>query len=233
MLLPTVEPISRRESSKAGRRDRIVNATCELLREVGIEETSLDLIAKRAAVSRGTLFNLFGSKGAILNELSDRDLRGYEALVAAEPSEDSLARIFDGLQVARKLYEADPRFYKATLWRRATGPGDESYAAQRDPKTAFWRRMLEAAETDGFLALNGEAGSVAVLLIQVATGVLSDWVSGVISTERLHFETTFGFAAVLQSFATKTSKERLKRYLRESLAELRADRRQPADLRRG
>ena len=84
--MSAVEPISRREASKADRRDRIVNATCELLREVGIEDTSLDLIAKRAKVSRGTLFNLFGSKGAILTEVFDRDLHDFEALVAAHPS---------------------------------------------------------------------------------------------------------------------------------------------------
>ncbi len=222
--MPVVERISRRESSKADRRDRIVNATCELLREVGIEDASLDQIAKRAGVSRGTLFNLFGSKGAILTDVFAQDLREFETLVIAEPSEDSLSRIFDALHVAEKLYESDPRFYKATMWRRASG-ADEEFFAQQELRVLFWRRMLEAAEAEDHLAMGPDSGSVAVLLIQVTRGALSDWVSGAITAKRLRIETTFGFAGILQSFATRRSRQRLRRYLRDSLLALRDARR--------
>lgn len=216
---------SQRETAKAGRRDRIVSAAYELLREVGVEETSVKLIADRAQVSRSTLFNLFPGKAAILAQVFDRDLRQFEALVAAEPSADALERLFDAIRVAARLYIADPGFYRAIMWRGRGGPDDESYAALSQPRQAFWRRMIETAEAEGLLVLEANAEAVSVLLATLFMGVLSDWISGVISAEQLRLEASYGFAVVLSAYATTSAGARLKAQLTGLQAQLQGARR--------
>lgn len=56
----------RREQAKAERRDKIVRAARDLIRETGDMNLSMRMIAKRAEVSVATFYNLFGSKRAIV-----------------------------------------------------------------------------------------------------------------------------------------------------------------------
>jgi AcrR family transcriptional regulator len=57
---------SLRERNKARITQRIINSASELFRTFGYEQTTMDAIAERAEVSRGTLFNYFASKQALL-----------------------------------------------------------------------------------------------------------------------------------------------------------------------
>ncbi|MCL4455529.1 MAG: TetR/AcrR family transcriptional regulator [Deinococcus sp.] len=58
--------LSRRERQKQRRRDRIYQAALDLFREQGFHQASTGEIAKRAHVSRGTFFNYFPYKEAVL-----------------------------------------------------------------------------------------------------------------------------------------------------------------------
>ncbi len=55
-----------RERQKADRRERILQAALELINERGFPAATFDLIAERAGVSRGTVFNYFPYKESIL-----------------------------------------------------------------------------------------------------------------------------------------------------------------------
>lgn len=59
-------PAGTRERQKADRRERILAAALELMNERGYAATTFDLIADRAGVSRGTVFNYFPYKEALL-----------------------------------------------------------------------------------------------------------------------------------------------------------------------
>src|ERR1700709_28264 len=100
MFLQIAVATSQRETAKAGRRERIVAAAHDLLREVGVEDTSVKSIADRAQVSRSTVFNLFAGKAAILAQVFDQDLLQFEALVESAPAADSLERIFVSIDIA-------------------------------------------------------------------------------------------------------------------------------------
>lgn len=68
---PTAEPSvadSRRERQKANRRRRIYEAAIELFAQKGFDETTVQEITDRADVGKGTFFNYFPSKEAILME---------------------------------------------------------------------------------------------------------------------------------------------------------------------
>ena len=202
---------SRREQAKRERRARIVTATHDLLREVGVEELSMKAVAARAGVSLSTVYNLFDSKQVILARVFDQDLAGFEALVEAAPAQDVLGRIFDALDIAADLYEADPAFYRATMWRRPTGGGDlELQTTLREPRIRFWRNMVAAAVREGSLRRRTDPAVVGALMIQITGGVLGDWIAGDISIQSLRREIKLGFAAALLPFATGAAAPRLR-----------------------
>lgn len=202
---------SRREEAKGERRSRIVEATCDLLREVGIEELSMKMVSARAGVSLSTVYNLFGSKQAVLAGVFDSDLATFEALVAKAPSKDALERIIDAVDIAADLYGADPSFYRATMWRRIGSPGDVSLsAALREPRIRFWRGMIEDAVRAGHLRPSLDPAVLGALVVQICSAVLADWISGDITVDRLRLETKFGVSVALAPFAARAESARLR-----------------------
>lgn len=64
--------------------ERILDAAGEQFLEFGLQRTSLDRIAAAAGVSRGTLFNRFPSRDALLAALFGREGRRFIAEIDAE-----------------------------------------------------------------------------------------------------------------------------------------------------
>src|SRR5277367_207313 len=99
---------SRRERHKDQRRIKIIDAAYALLREVGVDDVSVKMIADRADVSAATVYNLFGAKGAVLQKVYDRDFESFAQKLAAIGSPSALDAIFDGMKIAADLYRSDP-----------------------------------------------------------------------------------------------------------------------------
>jgi AcrR family transcriptional regulator len=221
-----VKADTRRERAKDERRARIVNAACDLLRDVGVEALSMRTVAARAGVSLSTVYNLFESKQAVLARVFDQDLARFEALVQTAPAADVLARIFEALDIAADLYEADPAFYRATMWRRPAGGGElRLEATLRQPRIRFWRTMVAAAVDEGSLKRGLDPAVAAALLIQISGGVLADWIAGDIAIPTLRREMKLGFAAALLPFASRAAAPRLRALIGALHAELSAARR--------
>ena len=72
--------ISRRERKKQETRQRLLEASMSLFREKGYNATTVEEITERADVAKGTFFNYFDSKEALLGEL---EIWGLEKLRAA------------------------------------------------------------------------------------------------------------------------------------------------------
>jgi len=62
--------ISRRERKKEETRQRLLSVSLELFHEQGYSATTIEDITERADVAKGTFFNYFPSKEALLSELS-------------------------------------------------------------------------------------------------------------------------------------------------------------------
>lgn len=89
-----------REYQKKRRRDRIFQAAMALFRERGFQETTATDIAKAAHVSRGTFFNYFPYKEAVLLD--------YGSLLLSRLKEEVRRRLAQGwepLEVLRFLFE--------------------------------------------------------------------------------------------------------------------------------
>ncbi len=202
-----VTALTRREQGKAERRARIIEAATALLRESGFDAVSMLQIAERAGVSPATVYNLFQTKAAVLQQVFDQDLTHYERLVADAPATDALERVFAAVDIAAALYEGDPGFYRAMA---QGGRGPETLrVAISEPRIGFWRRMVVEARNDGRLRPDTDADLLGVALTQTARGVFHEWAAGVISAPRLAEETGYGFALALLAYAAPDAAWRL------------------------
>jgi AcrR family transcriptional regulator len=91
--------VSRRERKKEETKERIFKAAVKLFRDNGFEATTIDDITERADVAKGTFFNYFPRKEAVLGYLLE--VRMTEAVENAEatlaeprPARDKLLALF-------------------------------------------------------------------------------------------------------------------------------------------
>jgi TetR/AcrR family transcriptional regulator, cholesterol catabolism regulator len=164
------EGIGRRERKKQEVERRIREAALELFGEKGYEETTVEEIAERADVAKGTFFNYFPRKDAILTALADAVVG--ELLDALGPlsewegsSRDQLLRLFLSLGdlVAREpelskvmmienmrnfwmRAEADPLEQEFNgITRAVLGAGVKRGEVDDDVDVALAASLLEAA----------------------------------------------------------------------------------------
>ena len=106
-MTPRSYELGKREASSAATRQRIQAAAVELYRERGIAGTTIQVIANRADVARGTVVNHFGTAEQVLEAVLDdiiADL-GYPDEHVVEGITDPRARI-------RRYVDALLRFFE-------------------------------------------------------------------------------------------------------------------------
>ena len=180
-----------------------------MMREYDLVDLSVKMIADRAEVSPATVYNLFGTKAAILVKVYEQDLEDFERLVAEAGSADTLERMFDAIRIAVDRYRADARFYRAAMSARDGGLDQHMVAAAHRPRVEFWRAMAARAIVEGHLKADVNAERLGVLLIQVSGGAQGRWVSNLIGVDELELEMSYGFAVVLLAFASRAARPRL------------------------
>lgn len=122
--------LSRRERKKDETRQRIFREAIRLFRERGFEATTVDEITERADVARGTFFNYFPKKEAVLAYLSEQRLIEAEAdagaiLAAQQPAREKLLAIYAGAASAYEEEKELSQFVLPELLRRAFTPVEE------------------------------------------------------------------------------------------------------------
>lgn len=103
----------RRERERQARRQAVLGATRDLVREQGFNSTTTKQIAERCELSEATLFWYFSSKDEILTSLLFEGIefmaRGLEEIIAAgAPAERTVRRVWG---LFTELREAHPEYY--------------------------------------------------------------------------------------------------------------------------
>jgi AcrR family transcriptional regulator len=121
--------LSRRERKKLETRQRLMEVALQLFGEHGYEATTVKDITSVADVAKGTFFNYFETKEAILPAIAARRLEQLEELLTpAQGAPDSaVARI----KLALRLVAESPlcqeklaeQLFAAMIHRREIGPG--------------------------------------------------------------------------------------------------------------
>jgi AcrR family transcriptional regulator len=124
MEVGMVETLSRRERKKVETRQKLLEAARALFHSKGYDATTVEEITERADVAKGTFFNYFPSKEALLGELRVwhigqlRD--ALDVTQGAPPS--PVARIKLLMQLVQEQSNHHARLARQTLARRLCQP---------------------------------------------------------------------------------------------------------------
>ncbi len=146
-MLATLTP-TRRARKKAATKERLYAEALNLFRRQGYAATTVEAIAAAAQVSRGTFFNYFPGKDALLHYLSDRlAAAAAETLTAAlaGPAGGVRARLSRLGQALAATVEADRELARVAVFARLTAPA----ADPADPHRQRLRQVVSALLLEG------------------------------------------------------------------------------------
>lgn len=173
-----IEATSRRERNKLRTRANILSAARSCFSRAGIGATTMDAIAERADVARGTLFNYFPSKAEIVSALVSEKNDAFIAIVAAAaesdlPLEARVRRIFgesaealeSGSKLARSLLDPSEQG-----WAHATVEGNSPRAI-----VMAFADMLASAPDFGAMRRDVAPEDMGELLLGIYSGIITLW----------------------------------------------------------
>ncbi|HEX2889918.1 TetR/AcrR family transcriptional regulator [Vineibacter terrae] len=208
--------MSQRERAKAERRARIVAAARGLVREGGIGNLSMKLLAERAGVGIATPYNLFGSKRDVMLAVLDEDVAAFQQRVARLRHPDALEVLFRTVTLAKQVYAAEPDFYRAVLLAVYNTGGREFRAMFSGPRRAFWLNLVGDAAAAGCIRPDVQAAPLTLHLAHVFASVLLDWVLGDIALDEMEAQIQYGFALSLMGVATAASRPAIEGWFERS-----------------
>jgi AcrR family transcriptional regulator len=168
--------ISRRERKKDETRERITQAAIELFSERGYEATTVDEIAAKADVAKGTFFNYFPRKESVFDALSEQ-----RALEMEEVTRDLLAQSIPVRQKLRRFCDAisarhvSNRELSRVAVSRLLGQIHDPVHSVPATIRGYLQQILEQGQETGELRRDVEAGRAAALIQGAAIGTLFAW----------------------------------------------------------
>jgi AcrR family transcriptional regulator len=142
--------VSRRERKKDETRERIAHAALGLFRERGFVAATIDEIAQRADVAKGTFFNYFPRKEAVLAHVASAELDRLEELVDQALGEEMSARqrFHQVFTRACENYVSMPELSRVMFLEMMKGPEDALFDINERAHRAI-RRLVDRAQDGG------------------------------------------------------------------------------------
>jgi AcrR family transcriptional regulator len=195
--------LSRRERKKDKTRDCIFRAAVKLFRDKGFEETTVDDITEKADVAKGTFFNYFPRKEAVLGYLSEVWIAGVEedgeAILAAKtPAREKLILLLCGIA---EQYEEDrdlSSYVVIQSLNRAFQASEDVYQRWHDLLAKVIRRGQESRE----FRRDVDADRAAFVLHGVCMATLFMWLKCADVEFKLQDELRARLALVVDGLAT-------------------------------
>ena len=165
-MTPRSYTLGRRAATSTATRHRILDATLELYREVGIGATTLTAVAERADVSRGTVLNHFGSTEGLLGATMDRILETLDlpndSIFEGLASRDDRIRAYVAAMIAFQQHSSH-------LWPIFEHELQRPEVAQREAN--YWAAVarLQATALGEGLASDARANATLTSVIHPAT----------------------------------------------------------------
>ncbi len=215
----TAEPLSRREAGKEDRRQRIIKAAHDLIREHGSAGLSMRLLAEKAGVSLATPYNLFGSKNAIIWSVLG-DVREYQERFTKSRPADPIERIFAAIDLAIEFYNKDAKFYRAVWAATFDVTSDVRKDIFSRRWNGFWLPLFSDAIASGAIDKNISAEVLLRQFVLILRSAMFEWVVGDLSPRELGPTVFCGVVLMLKGAATPGWQAPLEIRLRESLQHL-------------
>ncbi|OIV36405.1 TetR family transcriptional regulator [Mangrovactinospora gilvigrisea] len=173
------------DGRRAATRQRLYEAAVTLIAEQGFSATTVDEIAERAGVAKGTVYYNFGSKNELFEQLLRhgigllaQSLRDARAAHPGAPLEALDAMVRAGLVFAVD-YPAFMRLLCAEMWRtnRAWQETLRLLREGPDGPVAEVRAVLDEARADGLLPEEVDTGLAGPAVFGMVLVVALDWLT--------------------------------------------------------
>jgi len=186
-----------RERHKRERRQRILEAIRELLRERPDETPTVERIAQRADVSPATVFNLVGPREQQWAALSDELLHELDVRLALAPDEDPRERARTIVGQAAGLFIAD-----AAVFKHLVGSWGHSGTLLQENPIPHLRAALRRGQDTGMLRPGLHVDALAGHIATACGGALRQWASGQISDAAFRTRVRFAVDVVFAASAS-------------------------------
>jgi AcrR family transcriptional regulator len=166
---------------KLATRERIVREAFELFARQGFEATTVDSIVSRADVAKGTFFNYFPRKEALISHVFERRLRAAVASATdliglGSPVRDKLLDLYTEAASGHEDDAPGARALLAAEAARALGAsGAADYALQW---RALVNELVRQGQRSGELRSEIEPSQVVRVLNAIYVAVLDAWAAG-------------------------------------------------------
>lgn len=202
--------MSLHEENKAERRSRIVAAARRLIAQQGYEGLNMRALADAAHVSVPTLYNLFGSKHAILAAEMQDAFHSIAAAFDLKKRGDAVERAATLLGAGIKNLVAVPGYYRELVHVMLTSrEPDELRRSIEDQYVALMAGNLRAGQADGELADWFDADVLARQMFFTFMMVVLGWARGEIDDDGLAQVATYGQCMLLLGVARGPTAARL------------------------
>jgi AcrR family transcriptional regulator len=207
---------SRRGVNKLKRRQRILDTAAKLIAEDGIKACTMRRLARRARLDVTTLYNHYGSKAEILEELRRAGARKVAARIGAVADEEPLTRVRAIVHAALGVRESPADLVRPS---RRLRPGEGQVGAVvRDALVPELRR----AAADGLLNSAIDADLLAMAILERFHVWLQLWASGALDPDEVAARVDCGLDLTLLAAATSSTRRRLELALLASQGRLSA-----------
>jgi TetR/AcrR family transcriptional repressor of uid operon len=155
---------------------RILDAAYELFSRFGIQRTTMEDVARRAGVSRITVYRRFATRAVLVDQLIRREIRRYfdQFLVDIEHAETAADRVVLGFVSSLRAFRHNPLIGGLmasdpnALIPSTIGDGGRTLAAVREFVAGQLRREQDAGNVSGDVNVD----IVAELMVRVCSSFL-------------------------------------------------------------
>ena len=183
-----------RQANKRLRRQHILNIAKNLIATEGFEAFTLTQLAREAGVSSPTVYNLFGKKDDIFQELVSEMVTTIGVALSNPDMSDPIAGAEAFTDNLLHLYQQDEAFYRAAFLA-----ADRTRLFDHELPTGIFHQSLQIAKricadakANGFLYGNIETAKLAEQLFACQRLARQDWVNGYIDLKRYRKQVLIG-----------------------------------------
>jgi AcrR family transcriptional regulator len=190
------------ERGKAERRQLILKTAAEMIADHGSDGLTIRAIAGRAGLSPVTVYNLFGSKYAVLKDLYEEDYQRLVAFFEEHASDDPLIRIFDLIDLSERYYLRRLKYYMALFTELIRHSNTDVAIGNWATRSINVQRLLGSAVAAGYLGKDTPVEILAATFIRVGKSVSQEWVDGSLTAEQSRHQLGLTYHTILSKFAT-------------------------------
>jgi AcrR family transcriptional regulator len=186
MIMDTTAPTSLRERKKVVTKERIYRVALELFRQKGFDATTVEEIAVAAEVAKGTFFNYFPTKEAVLGYLGERQTLAVAGEIMATLTNANLTARQKLCRVLRRLaanVEADRDLMRMAVFEAMKVPD----TLVSDPYRAVFKSAVTSVLEEGQSRAEVRPGLDAELVGSAIAG--------------MYFQQVFEWCAAPEAFA--------------------------------